>query len=250
MTKPVTKAGKVIVITGASRGIGRAIAERVSSDGARLLLCYRSNDASAAEVEKSCRERGAEVVLFAGDLSQPEVPEQLRDAALEHFGSVDVLINNAAVVHEDLLATLTDQDLDAMVAINIVALTRLTRAFVRPMLRKRNGSIINISSSLASRPSRGNAVYAGTKGYVEAFTRAMAVELGSKNIRVNAVAPGITETDMSNAVRALAGDEIKKGIPLRRFGQPAEIANVVAFLASDEAAYITGEVIGAHGGAG
>lgn len=241
---------KAIVITGASRGIGRAIAERVSGAGTRLLLCYRDNHQAAAEVERVCRERGAEVMLFSGDLCEPGMPDKLKDAALDRFGSIDVLVNNAAVVHEDLLAMLADDELDAMIATNIGAVTRLTRAFVRPMLRQRSGSIVNVSSMLAARPSRGNAVYAGTKGYIESFTRAMAVELGAKNIRVNAVCPGLIETGMSQAVRVLAGDELRKDIPLRRFGQPAEVANVVAFLASDEAAYVTGSIFGVHGGAG
>jgi 3-oxoacyl-[acyl-carrier protein] reductase len=146
-----------------------------------------------------------------------------------------------------LLAELEDAELAGMLATNVEGLVRMTRAVLRPMLRQRAGCIVNISSVVAARPGRGNAVYAGTKGFVEAFTRALAAEVGRKQIRVNAVAPGVTETSMSQAVRALAGDALRERVSLGRWGQPEEIASVVAFLASDAASYISGAVLAVDG---
>jgi 3-oxoacyl-[acyl-carrier protein] reductase len=151
------------------------------------------------------------------------------------------------VVADDLLAVLSDEELEAMIATNITGLVRLTRAALKPMLRQRWGCIVNLSSVLASRPGRGNAVYAGTKGFVESFTRALAVEVGRKGVRVNAVAPGVIETEMSRGPRALAGETIRERIALRRFGEPEEVAGLVAFLASDEGAYISGAVLPVDG---
>jgi 3-oxoacyl-[acyl-carrier protein] reductase len=239
--------GQTAILTGATGGIGRAIAARLARAGARLVLAYHRDEAGMAELEASCRALGAEVLAVRGDLRSGEAVAALCDGALSRFGSVHLLVNNAALSREDLLATLSDEDLEAMLALNVLALVRLSRAVLRPMLRQRRGCIVNLSSVLAGKPGPGNAVYAGSKGFVEAFTRALAVEVGRKGIRVNAVAPGVIETSMSRAVRALAGAELQERIPLGRFGAPEEVAELVAFLASERAAYISGAVLPVDG---
>jgi 3-oxoacyl-[acyl-carrier protein] reductase len=243
--------GQVALISGASRGIGRAIAERFAAEGARLVLCARDGEA-LAETARACvaARPGVELLVEPCDLAMAAAPEALRDAALRRFGRIDVLVNNAAVAVEGLLAECGDDELATMLATNVSGVVRLTRAALRPMIRQRAGAIVNISSVAAARPGRGNAVYAGTKGFIESFTRALAVEVGRKQIRVNAVAPGVIETDMSQALRALAGEELLRRVGLCRFGRPDEIAAVVAFLASADAAYINGAVIAADGGYG
>jgi 3-oxoacyl-[acyl-carrier protein] reductase len=242
-----TAAGQVAIVTGASRGIGRAIAERLAAAGARLVLVGRRDPEALAAVEASCRARGADVLTQLVDVGGPGVAEAVRDAALERHGRVDLLVNNAAVSVEGLLAELDDTELAVLLATNIEGVVRMARAVLRPMLRQRSGCIVNLSSVVAARPGRGNAVYAGTKGFVESFTRALAVEVGRKQIRVNAVAPGVTETGMSQAVRGLAGDALRERVSLGRWGQPEDVAAVVEFLASDAASYISGAVLAVDG---
>lgn len=243
--------GRIALVTGASRGIGRAIALTLARRGAHVAIGYRSDARSAEEVAALCADQHVETLLLPGDLAERDVPAALCTRTVERFGGLDILVNNAAVVVEDLLATLSDDDLEAMLALNVAGLVRLSRAALRPMLRRRGGSIINLSSVTARQPSAGHAVYAGTKGFVEAFTRALAAEIGRKGVRVNAVAPGVIETDMSKSARALAGDALRERVPLGRLGTPEDVAALVAFLASDEAAYVTGAVVsvdGAYGG--
>lgn len=240
-------AGKIALVTGASRGIGRAIALRFAREGANLVLGYRERTELAAEVEELCRAEGRDAYAVRADLASPEAPGVLCQAALERFGALHILVNNAARASEELVATLADDELEELVALNVLGLVRLTRAALRPMIRQRHGCIINLSSVAARRPGRGSAVYAGSKGFVESFTRALAVEVGRKGIRVCAVAPGVVETEMTRAVRALAEDRILEKIALGRYGRPEEVAALCAHLASDEGAYITGATLPVDG---
>jgi len=241
---------KTAIVTGASRGIGRAIAERLAREGARLVLNASRESAHLREAEKACRALGAEVAAVAGDIGEEKVARSICREAVATFGSLDVLVNNAGVTGGELLVLLHDRKMEKMISTNIVGLVRMCRAAIRPMLEQRSGSIINLSSVQAMKPGRGNTVYAGTKGFVESFTRAVAVEMGKKNIRVNAVAPGVIETEMSDEVRALAGAALKDRIALKRFGRPEDVASLVAFLASDDAAYINGAVLPVDGAFG
>ncbi|MFH2008174.1 MAG: SDR family oxidoreductase [bacterium] len=238
---------RVGIVTGASRGIGAAVARRLARDGMNLVLGYRADAGAAATVQAACRALGVEALLQAGDIGAAQTAETLVESARDAFGRVDVVVNNAGVVVESLLATLTDDELAAMLSTNIAGVVHLSRAALRPMLRQRSGCIVNVSSALATRPGRGNAVYAGTKGFVESFTRALAVEVGRKNVRVNAVAPGVIDTAMTAAVRSLAEETVLERIPQRRIGTPEEVAAAVAFLASDEASYVNGAVLGVDG---
>ncbi len=240
--------GKVAIITGASRGIGRAIALRFVENGADLVLSYQKNKAAIEEVAKHCLAlSGKAPLVVEGDLGETSTIDEIVGQAMDHFGAVHILVNNAGVAVDDLLATLTDQDIEWMIATNITGLVRLCRAVLRPMIKARQGCIINLSSAVAQRPSRGNSVYAGTKGFVEAFTQSLAIELGSKKIRVNAVAPGVIDTAMSKGVQAIAGERLLSNIALGRLGTTEEVAHLVSFLASDEARYINGAVVAIDG---
>jgi 3-oxoacyl-[acyl-carrier protein] reductase len=241
-------ADKVAIVTGASRGIGRAVAERFAAEGARLVLNCLQDQAALDEVRSACESAGAEVETVVGDVAEGDTAQILMEAAVNRFGRIDILVNNAAVALDDLLAMQTDEAIDRMVRTNVVGVVRLTRAVTRPMMQRRSGVIINLSSVAASKPARGNAVYAGTKGFVESFTRALAVELGRKGIRVNAVAPGVIETNMSASVVAVAHETIRERIAMRRLGSAGEVASMVAALASDEAGYVNGAVIPIDGG--
>jgi 3-oxoacyl-[acyl-carrier protein] reductase len=237
---------KVAVITGASRGIGRAVAERLAEEQMHLVLNSRHED-PLREAARACADRNAETACICNDVGSPTAAEEIRDFALERFKRLDVLINCAGAAVEAPLGFMADEEVQRLVATNVLGVTWMTRAALKPMLKQRAGVIINFSSVLASRPGRGNAVYAGTKGYVEAFTRAMAAELGRKHIRVNAIAPGVIDTAMSRPVLNLAGTAILERIGLKRTGTAREVAAVTAFLASDEAAYIHGAVVPVDG---
>lgn len=242
--------GKVAIITGASRGIGRAVAERFAAEGASLLLAYKSSQAQMAEVAELCSASGAEVQTAAADLTDKVAADQLFAEAISRFGTVDILVHSAAIARDDLIAVVGDDAIDELIRTNVIAAVALTRAAIRAMLRRRAGVILHMSSVTASKPGRGGSVYAGTKGFIESFSRAVAAEVARKGIRVNAIAPGVIETDMNASLRAMAGPELLGKVAQRRFGRPEEVAAVAAWLASDEAAYVNGAVIAVDGGFG
>lgn len=241
----------IALVSGASRGIGRAVAIRLARDyQAKLMLLYRSRAEDAEATCAACVEAGGEAIVQQADVSDPAQAKAAVDACVERFGGVEVLVNNAGVTADGLVLQMSDAQWHQVLRCNLDGMFYLARAVARPMLMKRNGRIINISSVSARRPNRGQANYAASKGGMEAFTRAMAVEMASKKITVNAVAPGVIETEMSARVREAAGKEIKKSIPMRRFGTVEDVAGVVSFLAGPDATYVTGQTIGVDGGVG
>jgi 3-oxoacyl-[acyl-carrier protein] reductase len=238
--------GRVALVTGASRGIGRAIAERLGAQGARVVAAARGENARAV----------AEAIVAAGgtaeaadlDVTDAGASERLIALTLERHARVDILVNNAGIARDQLLLRMKREDWDAVLATNLTAAFTLTQAVLKPMIRQRGGRIISISSVVGQRGNAGQANYAASKAGLIGFTKAVALEVASRGITVNVVAPGLIETDMTRAMSGEARDEWASKIPLRRLGTPADIASAVCFLASDEASYITGHVLAVNGG--
>jgi 3-oxoacyl-[acyl-carrier protein] reductase len=240
--------GKVVLVTGGSRGIGRAIVERFAADGADVTFFYRGNEAAAREVVDRAIAAGGTVAAEQVDVTDSPSVAAAVERLVDRTGRIDVLVNNAGVVRDDLLAMLDDAAIRTVLDTNVGGVFYVTRAVVPHMISRRAGKIINLSSVAGEKGGRGQTNYAASKGAINAFTRALAVELATRKITVNCVAPGVIETEMSQAVRDLAGDEIKQRILLRRYGQPEDVANSVWFLASRFADYITGQVLHVDGG--
>jgi 3-oxoacyl-[acyl-carrier protein] reductase len=241
-------AGKVALVSGGSRGIGRAVVELFARDGMDVVFFYRGNSQAAQEVVTAVQAAGGKSEALQVDVTDPTAVAAAVDGIVEQRGRIDVLVNNAGIVRDNLLGMLEDEDIRAVLDTNIGGVFNLTRAVSRHMISKRSGRIINLSSVAAEKGGRGQANYAASKGAINAFTKAMAVELASRKITVNCVAPGVIETEMSQQVRDLADDQIKARILLRRYGQAQDVAHAVWFLASRFADYITGEVLHVDGG--
>jgi 3-oxoacyl-[acyl-carrier protein] reductase len=240
--------GKVVLVTGGSRGIGRAIVDRFAADGADVTFFYRDNGAAASVVVAEALAAGAAVVAEQVDVTNAPAVTAAVERLVERSGRIDVLVNNAGVVRDDLLAMLDDDAIRTVLDTNVGGVFNVTRAVIPHMISRRAGKIINLGSVAGDKGGRGQTNYAASKGAINAFTRALAVELASRKITVNCVAPGVIETEMSQAVRDLAADEIKQRILLHRYGQPEEVAHAVWFLASRFADYITGQVLHVDGG--
>ena len=241
-------AGKVALVSGGSRGIGRAVVELFARDGLDVVFFYRGNAQAAQETVAAVRFSGGTCEAMQVDVTDAGAVSSAVDGIVEQRGRIDVLVNNAGIVRDNLLGMLEDEDIRAVLDTNIGGVFNLTRAVSRHMISKRSGRIINLSSVAAEKGGRGQANYAASKGAINAFTKAMAVELASRKITVNCVAPGVIETEMSQQVRDLADDQIKARILLRRYGQAQDVAHAVWFLASRFADYITGEVLHVDGG--
>ena len=237
-----------VIVTGGSRGIGRAIVEIFAAAGAQVTFFYRDNAEAAAEVVAAQRAAGHTVHAEQVDVRDAAATEAAIGRVGERGERIDVLINNAGITRDNLLGLLTDDELASVLATNVGGVFNVTRAVVPFMIHQRAGVIINISSVAASKGGRGQSNYAASKGALEAFTRALAVELAPRGIRVNAIAPGVIDTEMSRDIVERAADAVTSHILLRRLGTPQEVAHAAWFLASRYATYITGEVLHVDGG--
>ena len=240
--------GKTAIVTGGSRGIGRACVARLASEGATVALIYQSRRQAAEEVVAQLSGAPGKVRIFQADVREFARAHEIVDALFEEWGRIDVLINSAGIVHDGLLGAMTQEQWRDVIDTNLGGTFNYCHAVTQPMMMMRRGSIVNLSSTAAEFAARGQTNYAASKGGIDGLTHALAKELAPRNVRVNAVAPGMIETDMSQVVRGIAGDQIKKMIPLKRIGQPEEVAATAIFLASDDAAYVTGQVLRVDGG--
>jgi len=238
-------AGKRVVVTGGSRGIGRAIVEMLAGEGCDVTFFYRGNAEAAKEAVAAA---GGNVTAEQLDVRDAAACAAAIERVMERGERIDILVNNAGIIRDNQLAALEDDDVTDVLDTNVGGVFNVTRAVVPYMIMQRAGRIINLSSVSASKGGRGQTNYAASKGAIEAFTRALAVELAPRNVLVNAVAPGVIETEMSQDVREMAGAEVKGRILLRRFGTPQDIACAVWFLASAYSSYVTGEILHVDGG--
>ena len=240
--------GKTVIITGASRGIGKGIAEVFASQGANIAFTYRSSDEKAKALEEELSANGCKAKGYKSDASDFDAAQKLATDVMEEFGSIDVLVNNAGITKDGLLMRMSEDDFDRVMDINMKSVFNMTKAVLRPMLKQRKGSIINMSSVVGVKGNAGQANYSASKAAINGFTKSTALELGSRNIRCNSIAPGFIETEMTEA---LGEDQIKEWrntIPLKRGGSTEDIANATLFLASDMSAYVTGQVLHVCGG--
>lgn len=239
--------GKTAIVTGASRGIGRAIAIRFAESGANVAGTDLKYDDNAESLEKEISAMGVKCKLYASDAGNFDACQELAEEVIKDFGQIDILINNAGITKDNLLMRMTEADWDAVISINLKSAFNMTKAVQRIMLKQRKGSIVNMSSVVGVSGNAGQANYSASKAGMIGFTKSVAKELGSRNIRVNAIAPGFIITEMTGKL----SDEVVKGwaeqIPLKRGGEPSEVADVALFLASDLSSYVSGQVINVCG---
>ena len=240
--------GKTVLITGASRGIGKAIALKFASEGANLAITNITEDVEFCAVCDECEKLGAKVRRYVSNVADYNDSQRVADEVVKDFGSIDVLVNNAGITRDTLLMIMTEEQWDQVLEINLKGVFNLTKAVVKPMMKQRRGSIINMSSVVGISGNAGQSNYSASKAGMIGFTKSVARELGTRNIRCNAIAPGFIITEMTEKLK----DEVKKGwidkIPLKRGGTPDDVANTALFLASDMSDYISGQVIQVCGG--
>ncbi len=239
---------QVALVTGGSRGIGRAIVKAFAAEGARVAFVYRSNQPAADSLVGEIAHAGGTALALLADVTEAAAAQSCVERVEKEWGRLDILVNNAGVIRDDLFVRMEPEAWQAVLQTNLGGTYHFCRAVAYTFMKQRRGRIINISSVAAEHVNPGQTNYAASKGAINAFTRALAVELASRGVSVNAIAPGFIETDMSEAVRNKAGDRIQKLIPMRRLGQPEDIAKVAVFLASADSAYLTGQVLTVDGG--
>ena len=239
---------KTVLITGASRGIGSGIARVFAQNGANVAFTYSSSEAPASALQEELSKLGVKVKAYKSDASSFEACEKLASEVMSDFDSLDALINNAGITKDNLLMRMSEEDFDKVIEVNLKSIFNMTKAFQRVFLKQRNGSIINISSIVGVKGNAGQANYAASKAGMIGFTKSIALELGSRNIRANAIAPGFIETEMTDKLDDAVVEQWRAGIPLKRGGTPEDVANACLFFASDLSSYITGQVLLVDGG--
>jgi len=240
--------GKNVIITGASRGIGKGIAEIFAKNGANIAFTFASSEEKAKALEQDLQQFGSKVKGYKSDASDSEAAQKLVDDVISEFGSIDIIINNAGITKDNLLLRMQKDDWDSIIKTNMDSVFNLTKAAVKPMMKQKMGSIINMSSVVGVKGNAGQANYAASKAGIIGFSKSVALELGSRNIRCNVVAPGFIETEMTAALGEKVIQEWRDAIPMKRGGTVEDIANACLFLASDLSSYVTGQVIHVNGG--
>ncbi len=240
--------GRVAIVTGGGRGLGRAIAARLAAEGANLAISYRTNDSAAGDTAEMVREAGVRCELFKGDVSSQADVEALFKGVDEAFGRVDILINNAGITRDNLMMRMKEEEFDEVLRTNLKGTYVCTRAALRPMVRARWGRIVNVSSVVGLVGNAGQANYAASKAGIIGFTKSVAREVAQRGITVNAVAPGYVETELTGSLPEKVKDQIRGQVPAGRFGEPDEVAEVVAFFVGEAAGYVTGQTVAVDGG--
>ncbi|MDT8886770.1 3-oxoacyl-[acyl-carrier-protein] reductase [Aquirufa regiilacus] len=240
--------GKVVLVTGASRGIGRAIANKFAEAGAHVAFTYLSSVEKGEALVKELEAYGVKAKGYRSDASMFEAAEELVNAVVADFGQIDVLINNAGITMDGLLMRMTEEQWDDVIRVNLKSVFNLTKAVIKPMMKAKSGSIVNMTSIVGLKGNAGQANYAASKAGIIGFTKSVALELGSRNIRCNSIAPGFIETEMTGELNEATVEEWKKSIPLKRGGEASEVANVCLFLGSYLSSYVTGQTIQVNGG--
>ncbi|CAI8166003.1 MAG: 3-oxoacyl-[acyl-carrier-protein] reductase [Flavobacteriales bacterium] len=240
--------GKTAIITGGSRGIGKGIALVFAQHGANVAFTYSSSVESANSLEKELSNYGVKVKSFQSNAADYKESQDLVENVLSDFGSIDVLVNNAGITKDNLLMRMGEEDFDKVIEVNLKSVFNMTKAVQRTMLKQRKGSIINMSSVVGVKGNAGQSNYAASKAGIIGFSKSVALELGSRNIRSNVIAPGFIETEMTAKLDEKTVDVWRNAIPLKRGGSPEDIANACVFLASDLSAYVTGQTLNVDGG--
>ena len=239
---------KTVLVTGASRGIGKEVALKYAENGYDVVINYVSDKTDVTSLEKEFKEKGVECLILKADVSKQEEVQELVDKAIEKFGKIDVLVNNAGITKDNLLMRMSEEEFDKVLEINLKGTFLVTKAVTKYMMKKRSGSIINLSSVVGVAGNAGQCNYSASKAGIIGFTKSIAKELASRNIRANAVAPGFIETDMTNVLTDAVKESIYNQIPLKRMGNAKEVAELIYFLGTEKSSYITGQVINIDGG--
>jgi len=240
--------GKVAIITGASRGIGKGIAEKFIEQGAIVVFTYASSEEKARALEAELSAKGGVAKGYKSDAANYDAAHALIDEVVKEFGTVDILVNNAGITRDNLLMRMSEEQWDEIMQVNLKSVFNLTKAAIKPMLKAKSGSIINMSSVVGVKGNAGQANYAASKAGIIGFTKSVAAELGSRNIRCNAIAPGFIETEMTGALDEKVVQQWRDAIPLKRGGSAEDVANATLFLASNMSAYVTGQTLHVCGG--